>query len=47
VWTENVTWLSNEEGKKERMEVRQLAILMVLDWAPTRALDNGDSTWSS
>jgi Amidohydrolase family len=29
MWTENVTWFSNEEGKKGRIEVGQLADLMV------------------
>jgi predicted amidohydrolase YtcJ len=31
MWTENVTWFSNEEGKKGRIEVGQLADLIVLD----------------
>jgi predicted amidohydrolase YtcJ len=31
MWTENVTWFSNEEGKKGRIEVGQLADLMVPD----------------
>jgi predicted amidohydrolase YtcJ len=31
LWTENVTWFSNEEGKKGRIEVGQLADLMVPD----------------
>jgi hypothetical protein len=31
MWTENVTWFSNEEGKKGRMEVGQLADLIVPD----------------
>ena len=29
MWTENVTWFSNEEGKKGRIEVGQLADLIV------------------
>ena len=31
MWTENVTWFSNEEGKKGRIEVGQLADLIVPD----------------
>jgi hypothetical protein len=31
MWTENVTWFSNEDGKKGRIEVGQLADLMVPD----------------
>jgi predicted amidohydrolase YtcJ len=31
MWTENVTWFSNEEGKKGRIAVGQLADLMVPD----------------
>lgn len=31
MWTENVTWFSNEEGKKGRIEVGQLADLAVPD----------------
>jgi hypothetical protein len=31
MWTENVTWFSNEEGKKGRIEVDQLADLIVPD----------------
>jgi predicted amidohydrolase YtcJ len=31
VWTENVTWFSNEEGKKGRIQVGQLADLIVPD----------------
>ena len=31
LWTENVTWFSNEEGKKGRIEVGQLADLIVPD----------------
>jgi predicted amidohydrolase YtcJ len=31
MWTENVTWFSSEEGKKGRIEVGQLADLIVLD----------------
>ena len=31
MWTENVAWFSNEEGKKGRIEVGQLADLMVPD----------------
>jgi predicted amidohydrolase YtcJ len=31
LWTENVTWFSNEEGKKGRIEVGQLADLVVPD----------------
>src|SRR6202795_5244750 len=31
MWTENVTWFSNEEGKKGRIEVGQLADLIVSD----------------
>ena len=31
MWTENVTWFSNEEGKKGRIEVGQLADLCVPD----------------
>ena len=31
MWTENVTWFSNEEGEKGRIEVGQLADLMVPD----------------
>src|ERR1700742_3543713 len=31
MWTENVTWFSNEEGKKGRIEVGQCADLMVPD----------------
>jgi predicted amidohydrolase YtcJ len=31
MWTENVTWFSNEEGKKGRIQVGQLADLIVLD----------------
>jgi len=31
MWTENVTWFSNEEGKKGRIEVGQLADLTVPD----------------
>jgi predicted amidohydrolase YtcJ len=31
MWTENVTWFSNEEGRKGRIEVGQLADLMVPD----------------
>src|SRR6267378_569153 len=31
MWTENVTWFSNEEGKKGRLEVGQLADLIVPD----------------
>src|SRR5262249_6915858 len=31
LWTENVTWFSNEEGKKGRIEVGQLADLIIPD----------------
>jgi predicted amidohydrolase YtcJ len=31
MWTENVTWFSNEEGKKGRIQVGQLADLLVSD----------------
>ncbi|KWK79554.1 amidohydrolase [Burkholderia ubonensis] len=31
MWTENVTWFSNEEGRKGRIEVGQLADLIVPD----------------
>src|SRR5262249_44509229 len=31
MWTENVTWFSNEEGKKGRIEVDQLADVIVPD----------------
>jgi predicted amidohydrolase YtcJ len=31
LWTENVTWFSNEEGKKGRIQVGQFADLMVPD----------------
>jgi hypothetical protein len=31
MWTENVTWFSNEEGKKGRIQVGQLADLIVPD----------------
>jgi len=31
MWTENVTWFSNEEGKKGRIEIGQFADLAVLD----------------
>lgn len=31
MWTENVGWFSNEEGKKGRVEVGQLADLAILD----------------
>ncbi|MGE6062509.1 amidohydrolase family protein, partial [Klebsiella pneumoniae] len=31
MWTENVTWFSNEEGRKGRIQVGQLADLIVLD----------------
>src|ERR1700744_5251927 len=31
MWTENVTWFSNEEGRKGRVEVGQLADLIVPD----------------
>lgn len=31
MWTENVTWFSNEEGRKGRIEVGMLADLAVLD----------------
>ena len=31
MWTENVTWFSNEEGRKGRIEAGQLADLMVPD----------------
>ena len=31
MWTENVTWFSNEEGKKGRIQVDQFADLMVPD----------------
>jgi len=31
MWTENVTWFSNEEGRKGRIEVGQLADLVVPD----------------
>jgi hypothetical protein len=31
MWTENVTWFSNEEGKKGRIAVGQLADLVVPD----------------
>src|SRR6202007_1560070 len=31
LWTENVTWFSNDEGKKGRIEVGQLADLIVPD----------------
>src|SRR5579863_9073801 len=31
MWTENVTWFSNEDGKKGRIEVGQFADLMVPD----------------
>ncbi len=31
MWTENVTWFSNEEGKKGRIQAGQLADLMVPD----------------
>jgi hypothetical protein len=31
MWTENVTWFSNEEGNKGRIEVGQLADLVVPD----------------
>src|SRR6185436_14190460 len=31
MWTENVTWFSNEEGRKGRIEVGQFADLIVLD----------------
>jgi predicted amidohydrolase YtcJ len=31
MWTENVTWFSNEEGEKGRIEVGQLADLTIRD----------------
>jgi hypothetical protein len=31
MWTENVTWFSNEEGKKGRIQVGQLADIVVPD----------------
>ena len=31
MWTENVTWFSNEEGKKGRIEARQFADMIVPD----------------
>src|ERR1700709_398120 len=31
MWTENVTWFSNEEGKKGRIEAGQFADLVVPD----------------
>ena len=31
MWTENVTWFSNEEGKKGQIQVGQLADLIVPD----------------
>ena len=31
MWTENVTWFSNEEGKKGRIQAGQLADLIVPD----------------
>src|SRR5450432_2610112 len=31
MWTENVTWFSNEEGRKGRIQVGQLADLIVPD----------------
>src|SRR5258708_39327711 len=31
MWTENVTWFSNEEGKKGRIQTGQLADLIVPD----------------
>ena len=31
MWTENVTWFSNEEGRKGRIAVGQLADLIVAD----------------
>ena len=31
MWTENVTWFSNEEGRKGRIEVGRLADLIVPD----------------
>jgi hypothetical protein len=31
MWTENVTWFSNEEGKKGRIQVGQLADLIMPD----------------
>jgi hypothetical protein len=31
MWTENVTWFSNEEGRKGRIQVGQFADLMVPD----------------
>src|SRR5215472_6543295 len=31
LWTENATWFSNEEGRKGRIEVGQLADLIVPD----------------
>ena len=31
MWTENTTWFSNEEGRKGRIEIGQLADLAVLD----------------
>ena len=31
MWTDNVTWFSNEQGKKGRLEVGQLADLIVPD----------------
>jgi hypothetical protein len=31
MWTENVTWFSNEEGKKGRIQIGQLADLIVPD----------------
>jgi Amidohydrolase family len=31
MWTENVTWFSNEEGRKGRIEVGQFADLLVPD----------------
>jgi hypothetical protein len=44
MWTENVTWFSNEEGKKGRIEVGQLADLIVPDrdyfcWAESDIAD--------
>jgi len=43
MWTENVTWFSNEEGKKGRSKVGQLADLIVpdRDYFSVRGRDRG------
>jgi len=46
MWTENVTWFSNEEGKKGRIEVGQLADLMRVS-AGAPSTTSSVNTWNN